>query len=86
MPEFQDTSQDEPYQAASPQEQFLFGATDRPDEPTSHGAPFGPGANFTKFAYENDGQFMSRVATNLGSDPNATTEVRNFVARITRGE
>lgn len=86
MPDLQDSSQDEPYQPQTPEEQFLFSPSDRPDEPATHGAPFGPGANFTRFSYESDNQFLARVATDLQTDPNATQEVRNFVARITRGE
>ena len=47
----------------------LLGPTHRPDEPVTHGAPFGPGANFTQASYEDDRTFALRVADTLATDP-----------------
>ena len=44
------------------EEEFLFGPTDRPAEPLTAGAPFGQGADVSKYALEDDEQLADRVA------------------------
>lgn len=44
------------------EEQFLFGLTDRPSEPLTAGAPFGPGPDISKHAVETEDQLADRVA------------------------
>lgn len=64
----------------------LFGPTSRPDESITHGANFGPGANFTTRNPETDSEFMARAALDLANAPGASSRVRAFAARIARGE
>lgn len=45
----------------------VFAPSDRPDEPITHGAPFGPGANFVALPYEDEFAFRRRVADELES-------------------
>jgi hypothetical protein len=59
----------------------LFGPTDRPQEPVTHGAPFGPGANFTQTPQEDSRTFMLRVAGQLSGTP----ELAAYVKRIQSG-
>ena len=65
------------------EETYLFSPTERPAEPISAGAPFGPGADFVRQAYESDRDFMLRVGQSLSGDPNP--DVRDFVTRISEG-
>jgi len=75
---------EEEFKPATPQEAFLFSPTDRPNEPASHGAPFGPGADYTPYEYESDQDFLARVAGELDT-PDASREVRDFVRRVRQG-
>lgn len=70
----------------TPEEKFLFGPTDRPNEPITHGAPFGPGASYAPSAYESDDALIQRVAQQIGTTPGAAPELRAFAARVARGE
>lgn len=58
-----------------PDGEFLFSPSDRPGEPLTAGAPFGPGPDATRFTFEADSdlldRFAERVAANPGSDPQA---------------
>lgn len=67
-------------------DELLFGATDRPEEPLTQGANFGPGANFTTRGPETDRDFMARAALELANAPGASSRVRAFAARVARGE
>jgi hypothetical protein len=62
-------------------DQALFAPTQRPDEPITHGAPFGPGANFVQAPSEDNRTFALRVAGQLASDPGLAP----FVAAIQQG-
>lgn len=70
----------------SPVEAFLTSPTDRPNEPATAGVPFGPGPNYTRYAYESDQDFMLRVASSVAADPAATPAVKAFLARVQNGE
>lgn len=64
----------------------LFGPSRRPNEPVTHGAPFGPGADFTPLPQETDRAFMLRVADDLTQSPAATNQTKKYLARIRLGE
>jgi hypothetical protein len=64
---------------------LLFAPTDRPNEPITHGAPFGPGANFIPEPGEDDRTFMLRVAGQLQQQP-STPRVQQYIAAIQRGQ
>lgn len=65
---------------------ILFGPTDRPEEPITAGAPFGPGPSFPRHGFESDEEFMARVANELAQSPAASSYVKAFAARVLRGE
>lgn len=67
-------------------EDILFAPTDRPHEPITAGAPFGPGPSFTRYAHESDEDFKMRVAAQLLSSPVASSRVKSFATRILMGE
>ena len=78
-------SDEENFQPKSEQEQFIYGPSDRPQEPFSHGLPFGPGANFTPGADEGDDDFVKRVASQALNDPAAPKQMRQFAQRALNG-
>lgn len=59
----------------------LFGPSDRPNEPITSGAPFGPGPAFVPTPQEDSRTFMLRVADSLSQTP----ELASYVARIRAG-
>ena len=73
----------EPHQPANPEEQFLFSQTDRPDEPITHGAPFGPGAG--ALPGPTDDQLADQVVQQAANDPNAPPQMRAFAQRQAAG-
>lgn len=62
---------------------FILSPTDRPAEPITAGAPFGPGPAFTRYAYESEERFRSRMADQLQAE--GDPEVRRFAERLRRG-
>ena len=70
----------EPHQPANPEEQFLFSQTDRPNEPITHGAPFGPGANTVRGAFSSDADVVQQVAAQL-SRSDIGPDTRAWLAR-----
>lgn len=70
----------------TPHDDILFRGTDAPDEPLTHGSPFGPGASFVRGSQETDRQFIERAAETVANSPGATSRVRAFAARVARGE
>lgn len=75
----------EDYQPQTPEEKFLFGPSDRPNEPITHGAPFGAGSSHAPAAYESDDALISRVATQVASSPTANPDLKAFAARVAAG-
>jgi hypothetical protein len=73
------------YVPANEQEKFLFGPTDRPNEPITAGAPFGAGPAFPSSGFESDEALLSRVAQQIGTTPGAPAELRAFAARQAKG-
>ncbi len=64
-------------------DEALFAPTDRPDEPITHGAPFGPGANFTVLPYENQRGFLLRVASQL--EGSGTPGLKPYLDKLRAG-
>ncbi len=77
--------EDQQYQPQGEQDQFIYGPSDRPQEPFSHGLPFGPGANFTADAGESDDAFVKRIAAQAQNDPNAPKQMKQFAQRALNG-
>jgi len=64
-------------------DEALFAPSDRPDEPITHGAPFGPGANFVALPYEDEYAFRRRVADELESSGPAS--LGPYIAKLRTG-
>ena len=68
-------------------DEFLFARpTDRPDEPVTHGMPFGQGASYVQYTREDERSMRERVANQLASSPSADADVLRFAERMKRGE
>jgi len=76
---------DQRFEPRDDEDVFAFSPTDRPDEPLTQGAPFGPGASFTPYAFESQQGMLQRIADQMASQPNAPDEVRAFANRLRRG-
>lgn len=77
---------DELYQPAGAEEEFLFGPTDRPEEPITAGAPFGPGPSVTRARFSGEPQMAASVAAQIRSSANVSKEARAWAARVQAGE
>lgn len=75
----------EQFAPAGPEEQFLYSQTDKPDEPLTAGAPFGPGPSSTR-PYESSDQFLRRVSSVLDRTSKVPPEVKAFLDRAAAGE
>jgi hypothetical protein len=62
----------------------LFAQTDRPNEPITHGAPFGPGASFVPMPAEDNFTFLNRVADELSTSPDAGA-LAPYISEIRKG-
>jgi len=64
----------------------LFGPSQRPDEPITEGAPFGPGSNFVPSPFEDDRAFMLRVADEIERSPGGQVpSLAAYVEDVRRG-
>jgi len=71
---------------ATPEEQFLYSPTFRPDEPVTQGAPVGPGTNYVMRPQQSDQQVLERIATAAASSPFANNpEVKGFIEKVRKG-
>lgn len=68
------------FQPSGEEEEFLYGPTDRPGEPVTAGAPFGPGPDVPSRGPEGPQEFLQRVAQTLPT--NASPEVQKFIAKV----
>lgn len=75
---------EEQFVPQNPEDMFLFSGTDKPDEPITAGAPFGPGPMGRP--YETSGQFIQRVSGVLARTSNVPPEVKAFLDRAAAGE
>ncbi len=66
-------------------DRVLFAPTDRPGEPITQGAPFGPGANWIPRPHEDDRSFLLRVASDLENTPGASGPLRAYIDKIRLG-
>jgi len=64
-------------------DEALFAPSDRADEPITHGAPFGAGANFVALPYEDEFAFRRRVADTLESD--GPDSLAPYIAKLRNG-
>ena len=74
------------FQPRNDQERFLTSPTDRPNEPLSAGAPFGPGAPGLRNMGESDAQVVARVTAQAAEDPAAPPVLRAFAKRVREGQ
>lgn len=77
---------EELYVPVGEEEEFLFGPTERPAEPLTAGAPFGPGPAVARSAVEDDEQFSLRVAETIIANPDTGPEAKAWARRRLRGE
>jgi hypothetical protein len=61
---------------------FLFGSTQRPQEPVTAGLPFGAGLNHVKGSAESAAAFQQRIANTLLNSPQASTYTKAMAARM----
>jgi hypothetical protein len=79
--------EDEQYVPQTDEEQFLFGPTDRPDEPLTTGMSFGPGANITSAQIKDEStqQFTARIANTLRTEGENSPGLKKFLDKAERG-
>lgn len=65
-------------------DEAVFAPTERPDEPITHGAPFGAGASFVMLPYEDERAFMLRIADQLEGSTRATA-LRPYIDKLRAG-
>jgi hypothetical protein len=76
---------DEEPDEGGPDEEFLFGGTDRPMEPLTAGAPFGPGMDATRFAFESDQDILDGLAARVSANPQADSQAKAWAATRAKG-
>lgn len=77
---------EEDWTPSTPEEVFLFSPTDRPNEPVTAGAPFGPGPNFVSRPVEDERAFLGRIGQAVAATPLADNpEVKGFLDKLARG-
>lgn len=72
------------FQPADNTEAFLYGPTDRPSEPVTAGAPFGPGPDAPLTAAPTPQQFVQNVIATIPQD-SLDPEVAAFARRVAQG-
>lgn len=80
---------DTPPPPATPEDQFIFGPTMRPNEPVTAGAPFGPGPMAPSVGPRNipDSQFLrDAVARMAPQQQSLPPRVQEFLSRVEAGE
>ena len=73
----------EDFQPSTPDEQFLYGPTDRPAEPLTAGSPFGPGADAPSIDVTPQ-QFIRNVVDTVPPE-SVDLEVAAFARRVAEG-
>ena len=69
----------------TPDEQMLFGPTDRPDEPITAGVGFGDGPDATRHTFESDGDVLASISRRILADPTADPQAKAFANRKLAG-
>lgn len=68
-------------------DEVLFGPSDFPNRPLTHGVPMGPGANFVVTPRMSDREILARAATSiLESRNDLPSEAVLFAARVLAGD
>lgn len=81
-----DTVADEfTYEPTGDAEEFIF-STDRPAEPITAGAPFGPGPAAPLGGFQTDEDVVKATAAQISLSPNASPETKAWAARARAGE
>ena len=77
----------EDFAPASPEEEFLFSPSDRPNEPLTAGMSFGAGPNVASSLVEGETRtaFADRVQRQLEMEGENTPGMRKFLAAARRG-
>lgn len=68
-----------------PDEQMLFGPTDRPGEPVTAGAGFGPGPDATRYAFESGADVLNKLAERIAADPTSDTQAKAWANKRKQG-
>lgn len=76
---------EEDYTPAGPEEEFLYGPTDRPDEPVTAGVGFGPGADGTRHSFESGATVLDKLAERIAADPTADTQAKAWANKRKQG-
>lgn len=74
--------EDEEYTPSSPEEEFLLSASDRPAEPLTAGAPFGPGADASRYGIASGPAILRSIAERAINDPSLDRDARAFFSRV----
>ena len=77
---------DNAYEPANPDEAFAYGPTNRPNEPITHGAAFGPGPASVLGSFRTQDDVVNSVADQVSADPNASPLTKAWAARALAGE
>jgi hypothetical protein len=83
-PAFEDEQQ--AFEPSGEQDEYLYGPSDRPGEPITAGAPFGPGASTPLGGFRSDAEVVNTVARQISANPNASPETKAWAARVKAGE
>lgn len=74
------------FEPSGEEESYIFGPSDRPNEPITAGAPFGPGGNVSRAAISLDADAVRRVADQITANRTSSPEARRFAERVRAGE
>lgn len=77
--------EEEQFTPGTPEEEFLFSNSDRPNEPLTAGAPFGPGPNFVTRPVQTDSQFRQGLVARLETTPVNSPELKAYIDKVRRG-
>lgn len=79
------TEDEDDFQPADEDEEFLFGPTDRPDEPLTAGVGFGPGIDATRHAFASDSDMLDRLAEKISANAATDPAARAWAAQRAKG-
>jgi hypothetical protein len=84
--DFEDVEDEADFDMGTPTgtDALLFGPSNRPFEPLTAGASFGPGPDRTTRL--NDDALVQRFADEMAARPDAPEEITRFAERVRRGE
>lgn len=74
------------YQPQGNTEGYIYGPTDRPTEPITAGAPFGPGPAAPIGSFQTDSDVVANVAAQIAASPAAGKDAKAWANRVKAGE